>query len=145
SWDDDGMLSVRVRMDAESGAQFLASIESLAERDARRDRAEQKRSAAGSGADDVPGPDAQAEGVPRGQRTARRLAALTRLASAAADADRRAGDPPRREVVVHVDANVLADDAAAGKAHLEGGPALHPTRVRRMLCEATVVGLVHRD
>jgi hypothetical protein len=48
-------------------------------------------------------------------------------------------------VVVHVDGRVLADDAAAGRAHLEGGPALHPAQVRRMLCEATVVGLVHRD
>ena len=133
SWDDDGMLLLRVRMDAESGAEFLAAIESVAERDARRDRAAAKR--AGS----VP------QGIPRGQRTARRLAALNRLAAVAATADRRPGDPPRREVVVHVDADVLADDAAAGKAHLDGGPALHPARVRRMLCEATVVGMVHRN
>ena len=61
------------------------------------------------------------------------------LAEAAADADRRPGDPPRREVVVHVDAAVLADDAAAGRAFLEGGPALTPATARRMLCEATVV------
>jgi hypothetical protein len=144
SWDDDGMLTLRVRLDAESGAQLLAAIESLAERAARRDRAAAKRA-------ETPAPDPAAEhdpaahAVPRGQRTARRCAALTRLAAAAADADRRPGDPPRREVVVHVDADVLADDAAAGRAHLEGGPALHPARVRRMLCEAIVVGLVHRD
>ncbi|WP_448614976.1 DUF222 domain-containing protein [Modestobacter sp. URMC 112] len=139
SWDDDGMLTLRVRMDAESGAQFLASIESAAERDARRDRAADKRAGAESSARDG------STGIPRGQRTARRIAALKRLAAVVADADRRPGDPPRREVVVHVDAEVLADDAAAGRAHLEGGPALHPSRVRRMLCEASVVGLVHRN
>ena len=138
SWDDDGMLTLRVRMDGESGAELLAAIESLAERSARRDRAAAKRSAGDAAA------DTDQAGIPRGQRTARRCAALRQLAAAAADADRRAGDPPRREVVVHVDADVLADDAAAGRAHLEGGPALHPAQVRRMLCEATVVGLVHR-
>jgi hypothetical protein len=61
------------------------------------------------------------------------------LASAAADADRRAGDPPRREVVLHVDTAVLADDAAAGRAHLDGGPALSRRQVLRMACEATAV------
>ncbi|HYO36826.1 MAG TPA: DUF222 domain-containing protein, partial [Geodermatophilus sp.] len=51
---------------------------------------------------------------------------------------------PRGEVVVHVDAAVIADDAAAGRAHLEGGPPLHATQVRRMLCEATVVTMLSR-
>jgi hypothetical protein len=59
-------------------------------------------------------------------------------------AGRRAGDPPRREVVVHVDADVLAADAAAGRAHLEGGPALHPGQVRRMACEAALTVIVER-
>ena len=39
---------------------------------------------------------------------------------------------------------MLAEDAAAGRAHLEGGPALHPAQVRRMLCEATVVTMLER-
>jgi hypothetical protein len=70
--------------------------------------------------------------------------ALTTFAEAAADTGRRPGDPPRREVVVHVDAAVLADDAAAGRAYLEGGPALPPALARRMLCEATVVTMLER-
>ena len=45
---------------------------------------------------------------------------------------------------MHVDAAVVADDAAAGRAHLEGGPALHGSQVRRMLCEATVVTMLER-
>jgi hypothetical protein len=150
-WDEDGMLTLRVRMDAEQGAELLAAIESLAERDARRDRAAATRAAARTAAGGTPAdpadPAADDDGAtsPRGRLTARRCAAMTRLAAAAADADRRAGDPPRREVVVHVDADVLAEDAAAGRALLEGGPALHPAQVRRMLCEATVVGIVHRN
>ena len=93
-----------------------------------------------------PGEDDDELARARDRSTARRCAAVAQLASAAADADRRAGDPPRREVVVHADADaaVLADYAAAGRAHLEGGPALHPAQVRRMLCEATVVTMLER-
>jgi hypothetical protein len=76
---------------------------------------------------------------------ARRCRALGQLAEAASAAGRRAGDPPRRDVVVHVDADVLADDAAAGRAHLEGGPALHPAQVRRMACEAALTVIVERN
>ncbi len=58
--------------------------------------------------------------------------------------DRRPGDPPRREVVVHVDAAVLADDTAAGRAHFEGGPAITGAQARRMLCEATAVVMLEQ-
>jgi hypothetical protein len=139
-WDQDGMLHVRMCLAAEEGAQFLAGVDSLAERTARRERAAATRAGAEQGAG--PGDDEVARA--RDRSTARRCAAVAQLASAAADADRRAGDPPRREVVVHADAAVLADDAAAGLAHLEGGPALHPGQVRRMLCEATVVTMLER-
>ncbi|MGY1623117.1 DUF222 domain-containing protein [Geodermatophilus sp. SYSU D00965] len=151
-WDDDGMLTVHLRLDAEQGARFLAGVDSLAERAARRDRAQAKRAAAaGAPAGPVAAPastapervdDTDEVAMARERTTVRRCAALAQLADAAADADRRAGDPPRREVVVHVDAAVVADDAAAGRAFLEGGPALHATDVRRMLCEATVVTML---
>jgi hypothetical protein len=147
SWDDDGMLTLQVRMDAEEGAALLAAVESLAERDARRERAAAKRAAA---AERAVAPAAAAphcqdpQAFPRERMAARRCRALGQLAAAAAAADRRAGDPPQREVVVHVDADVLADDAAAGRAHLEGGPALHPSVVRRMACEAALTVIVER-
>ncbi len=157
-WDDDGMLHVRMCLDAEEGAAFLTGVDSLAERDARRERAAGKRAAgkqapAGSGSepgDGVDGNGTDGHGVDevaraRARTVRRRCAAVARLAAAAPEADRRAGDPPRREVVVHVDAAVIADDAAAGRAHLEGGPALHGSQVRRMLCEATVVTVLSRD
>ncbi|MCZ2821524.1 DUF222 domain-containing protein [Modestobacter sp. VKM Ac-2977] len=164
SWwtEDDGMISVQVRLEAEHGAEFLAAIESLAERDARRERAARRRTQAalagapeladgpepaggpelaGDVAGGVPGP-AEDEVEPRAVTTERRCRAMTQLAAAAADADRRAGDPPRREVVVVVDAAVLADDEAAGRAALEGGPALTPSQARRLACDAAVTAIV---
>jgi hypothetical protein len=143
-WDDDGMLVVRMRMDAEEGHRFLASVDSLAERDARRERAAAKRA-------DQKGDGSTEEAFERDEiaharerSAARRCAAVAQLADAARHSDRRAGDPPLREVVVHVDAAVVADDAAAGQAYLEGGPALHPSQVRRMLCESTVITMLER-
>jgi len=138
-WDADGMLTLQVRMDAEQGAALLAAVDSLAERDARRDRAAAKRAEA---VDEESARVGAAGTFPRERLSARRCRALGQLAEAAADAGRRVGDPPRREVVVHVDADVLADDGAAGRAHLEGGPALHPAQVRRMACEAELVVIV---
>jgi hypothetical protein len=45
-------------------------------------------------------------------------------------------------VVVHVDAAVLAEDTAAGRAHVEGGPAVTGAQARRILCDATVVAML---
>jgi hypothetical protein len=137
------MLVLRMRLDGEEGAQFLTAIDSLAERAARRERAAAKRSAASDPAAEL---DAELDevGLARERTTARRCAAVAQLAEAAAHVDRRAGDPPRREVVVHVDAAVMADDAAAGRAYIEGGPALHASQARRMVCEATVVTMLER-
>lgn len=58
--------------------------------------------------------------------------------------DRRPGDPPRREVVVHVDADVLAEDTAAGRAHYQGGPAITAAQARRLLCEAAAVMMIEK-
>jgi len=130
-WDADGMLVLQVRMDGESGAALLAAVESLAERDARRERAAAEKAAAGTDWDvDCPLDPAA---FPRERVSARRCRALAQLAGAAAEAGRRAGDP-----------DVLADDAAAGRAHMEGGPALHPAQVRRMVCEASLTVIVER-
>lgn len=157
-WDDDGMLVVRMRLGAEEGADFLAAVESRAEAEARHDRAASKRVPGSASAEAPPGaqdPDAAGSDDEAAEReqiacagertTVRRCAAVAALARAGHGADRRPGDPPLREVVVHVDATVLADDAAAGQAYLEGGPNLHPAQVRRMLCGATVVTMLERD
>jgi hypothetical protein len=134
------MLNVTMRMGPDEGAVFITGIESQVERDARRERAQEKKARG----DATAAPTHVDISAARERTTARRLAAVARSAEVAADADRRAGDPPRREVVVHVDAAVVADDAAAGRAYLEGGPALSGADVRRILCEATVVAMIEQ-
>ncbi len=156
-YDDDGFLTITVRLPAAEGAALMTAVEARAERDARRERAQAKRALArhdeirsSGGVVDL---DLQerctedaAVGRVRERTAARRVTALAALVQTGAGRDhRRPGDPPRREVVVHVDAAVLADDAAAGRAHVEGGPALTGAQTRRMLCEATVVAMLERD
>ena len=153
--DDEGFFTLRVRGPVERGAPMMAAIDSLAERDARRERARNKKATARQerirAAGGVVGPDLAercaedaAVGLARERRTARRITALTALAEARAGMDRRPGDPPRREVVVHVDADVLADDTAAGRAYHEGGSAVTGAQARRLLCEAGVVAMLEK-
>ncbi|MFD2091217.1 DUF222 domain-containing protein [Blastococcus deserti] len=153
--DDEGHLTLKIRMPAEAGAALMVAIDSLAERDARRERAQNARAqaahqqirAAGGRVDPAVAErcdDDQAVGLARERTAARRVAALGALAEARVAMGRRPGDPPRREVVVHVDADVLADDAAAGRAHFEGGPAITAAQARRMLCEATAVLMLEK-
>ena len=156
SWtDDEGYLTLKIRMPVEVGAPLLAQIDSLAERDARRERAQNKKAqarheamrAAGGRVDRAVAErcaEDAAVGLVRERTAARRIAALGALAEARVTMDRRPGDPPRREVVVHVDAAVLADDTAAGRAHYEGGPAITAPQARRMLCEATALVMLEQ-
>jgi hypothetical protein len=155
STDDEGYLTLSVRMPAEAGAALMTAIESLAEREARRERAQNTKAQARHAAvTDAGGrvdravvercAEDDAVGLARERRAARRIAALGALAEARVAMDRRPGDPPRREVVVHVDAGVLADDTAAGRAYVEGGPAITGAQARRMLCEATAVVMLEK-
>ncbi len=153
--DDEGYLTMKIRMRVETGTPLMTRIDSLAEREARRERAQNKKAqarheeirAAGGTVDravaDRCKEDA-AVGRVRERTAARRIAALGSLAEARVDLDRRPGDPPRREVVVHVDADVLADDTAAGRAFFEDGPAITGAQARRMLCEATAVVMLEQ-
>jgi hypothetical protein len=45
----------------------------------------------------------------------------------------------RHQVVVHVDAAVLADPARDGRAHIENGPAVAVETVRRLTCDGALV------
>jgi hypothetical protein len=153
--DDQGYLTLKIRMRPDTGHALLTRIDSLAEREARRECAQNKRAqashdqirAAGGTVDPAVAArclDDAAAGRARERTAARRIAALGSLAEACVSLDRRPGDPPRREVVVHVDADVLAQDTAAGRAHFEGGTAITGAQARRMLCEATVVAMLEQ-
>ncbi|NYJ05991.1 HNH endonuclease signature motif containing protein [Petropleomorpha daqingensis] len=154
-WIDEsaGCLTLKVRMPLEAGTELMCAIDALAEREARRERAQNTKAAAAHAEVRAAGgrvdrallercAEDAAVGLARERTAARRIAALGTLATARVELDRRPGDPPRREVVVHVDATVLADDTAAGRAHYEGGPAITGAQARRILCDATVVAML---
>jgi len=74
---------------------------------------------------------------------ARRADALVLMAEsllANGAASRPAGE--RNNIVVHVDAEVLADHDAPGRSEFEDGPALASESTRRLACDASVVRMV---
>jgi len=52
------------------------------------------------------------------------------------------GDNPDTEIIVHVSAETLTDDAHTGCCELEGGPALPCESARRLACDAGIVRLL---
>jgi hypothetical protein len=69
------------------------------------------------------------------------LARVAERALAQRAGNDRAAD--RFQVVVHVDAQVLADPEANGRCALEDGPHIAPETVRRLACDCTLRGLGH--
>jgi uncharacterized protein DUF222 len=70
--------------------------------------------------------------------------ALARVAERALACDAsQASTSDRFQVVVHIDAEVLADSAADGRCHLEDGPGLAPETVRRLACDGAVSVMRH--
>jgi len=137
-WNEDGSLRVAGRLNAEDGALLLTALTAAAEgveagRPARStvERPAANHEAAGSASSAV-GPCATRE-------------ALVELARAFLDPDPdRQSAAARHQVVVHVDADALAVDTAAGAAYLDGGPALSAEQVARIGCDASLVVLLRR-
>lgn len=169
-WHDegDGSVTLRLRLSAEDAAQLIAAVEHRAEVLTRRERvargqADSDDTGTGSGPDgrvrtpwtdwsaghDLPtGPAAHGHAreiaaVRRSRVTVARTAALLDLVRAGAHAvERLPGDPARREVLIRVDAAVLAGDAAAGQAALDGVAALTPSQARRLACDAAITAVL---
>lgn len=122
-YDEDGSLTVRVRLAPDAGARLVAAIERTVS-ELRRERA---------ACDEAP------DGRQPIDFDALRAEALLRLAE---------GDAPSTEVVVHVSAETLEDLAEAdGSGHVgccevEGGSALPAESARRLACDASVVRLL---
>jgi hypothetical protein len=138
-YDDDGTFVLNARLPPESGAVVLRAL------DAAMEVHEAEQPAALARDESYP-QDASAERfTPPVPRTRRRADALVWLAERALEG----GEAPALarlapEIVVHVDAGVLADDAP-GRSQLENGPAVAAETVRRLACDAGVVGLIERD
>ncbi len=120
-FDEDGMLVVRGRLDAEAGAVVMRALESASE--ALYESAEEKAE------------------IPIGQRRADALQLLAESALAH-ELDRgTSGD--RYQVVVHVDAETLADERASGVSVLEDGQHVPAGTSQRLACDAGKVVVRH--
>jgi hypothetical protein len=126
--DDDGMVVVRGRLEPEAGAVLVRALEAAREALYARTRP----ATFNSGQPDPPTP---------GQQRADALAlvaetALERGFDAAAGSE-------RYQVVLHVDAPVLADPDQPGQSALEDGGHVPAETSRRLACDATRVTMHH--
>jgi Domain of unknown function (DUF222)/HNH endonuclease len=134
-FDNDGMLVVRGRLSPERGALLVKALEVSAD----ELTADARGSSEPSGATETA---SASESRLTGDQL--KADALARVAERALACDAsQAWSSDRFQVVVHVDAEVLADPAADGRCHLEDGPGLAPETVRRLACDATVSVMHH--
>jgi hypothetical protein len=124
--DEDGMVVIRGRLTPEAGALLMQALSAARETLYRRTR----------DTDDV---SAETRSMAQLQADALELVAETALHH---DVD--PGAPGERyQVVVHVDASVLADSEAPGQSVLAGGTHVSAETSRRLACDATRVVMRH--
>jgi 5-methylcytosine-specific restriction endonuclease McrA len=130
--DEDGMVALRGRLEPEVGALLLQALAAARETLYRKARAD--------GADTSP-VDVSAETSTIAQQQAD---ALALLAETALHQGLDPGAPGERyQVVVHVDAEVLADPDAPGQSVLEEGPRVPAGTSQRLACDASRVVMRH--
>lgn len=128
--DEDGMVTVRGRLTPEAGAVLLQAL--AAAREALYQQAHQVEFNRG---------DVSAETPPMAQQQAD---ALALLAETALHHGIDPGAPGERyQVVVHVDAPILADPERPGQALLEDGAHVSAETSRRVACDASCVVMQH--
>src|SRR6266849_10115198 len=131
--DEDGMVVLRGRLEPEVGALLLQALAAARESLYQRAR-ERARAATGFGhvSEDTP------------TVTQQRADALALLAETALHHGLDPGTPGERyQVVVHVDAQVLADPDQPGQSVLEGGTRVSAETSRRLACDANRVVMRH--
>jgi hypothetical protein len=130
--DDDGMVVLRGRLTAELGELFLRAL------DAARETLYQRRRAGAPTASDPAAP------APTGPQ--QRADALVLLAETALHHELDPGSPGERyQVVVHVDAGVLADPDQPGQSVLDEGTLVSAETSRRLACDASRVVMRHDE
>jgi 5-methylcytosine-specific restriction endonuclease McrA len=130
--DEDGMVVVRGRLTPEAGAVLMQAL--AAARETLYQRAH-GTDAAGSPGDVSAGTSSMAQ---------QQADALALLAETALHHDLDPGAAGERyQVVVHVDAEVLADPEAPGQSVLEGGTHVPAETSRRLACDASRVIMRH--
>jgi hypothetical protein len=153
--DDDGMVIVRARLEPQAGAVFIQAI--AAARQALRQRARPQdaadgpagpRSAGGSAGPryvDGPAEPLYQDGSPEAPTVEQQEAdALALVAETALHHGIDPGVPGERyQVVVHVDAAVLADANAPGQSVVEDGAYVPAETSQRLACDASQVVMRH--
>ena len=130
--DEDGMVVVRGRLTPEAGAVLMQAL--AAARETLYQRAHSTDAASNP-------QDVSAETSSMAQQQAD---ALALLAETALRHEIDPGAPGERyQVVVHVDASVLADPEAPGQSVLEGGTHVSYETSRRLACDASRVVMRH--
>jgi uncharacterized protein DUF222 len=138
-FDDDGFLVLAGKLAPEEGAVVARALEALVDdlvRDQRR-QVRQTRAPIDQGPEDAPGEVDDRWGATRADALVR----MARLALAESSQPIR----DRAQVVVHVDAHVLAHrgpEEADGRCEVEDGPALSRAAALRLTCDAAVVTLL---
>jgi 5-methylcytosine-specific restriction endonuclease McrA len=128
--DEDGMVTIRGRLTAEAGAVFMQALAAAREILYQRERSRASR------LEDVPAETPYLEH--------QQADALTLLAEAGLHHCLDPGAPGERyQVVVHVDAPVLADAEAPGQSVLDGGTRVPAETSQRLACDATRVIMRH--
>ena len=123
--DEDGMVKIRGRLTAEVGAVLMKAL------DAAREALYQRRR------EDAPEGDAPTMAQQQAD-------ALAVLAETALHKGLDPGTPAERyQVVVHVDATVLADASQSGQSELEDGMRVPAGTSQRLACDATRVVMRH--
>jgi Domain of unknown function (DUF222)/HNH endonuclease len=132
--DGDGMVVIRGRLEPEVGAVVMQAL--AAAREALYRRRE---------ANNVPAGTSVVDGSPEAPTMEQQQAdALALVAETALHRGMDSGAPGERyQVVVHVDAQVLADAAAAGQSVLEGGVRVPAETSQRLACDASRVVMRH--
>jgi hypothetical protein len=127
----DGSWSLRGSLTAEDGALLARALD--AARDELRDRDRQT-------GDGVPAGTSSTSDI-GGARNADALGLMAETLLASGPAERAGGD--RYQVVVHVDAETIGNDATAGATIIDGSVA--PETARRIACDASVIRMTERD
>ena len=135
-FDSDGMLVVQGRLAPEQGALLMKALEASVD-ELRTDK-DTSAEVSGGGQSLVNEPVAK----PSGDQLW--ADGLVRVAERALDADAAgAASTDRYQVVLHVDAEVLASPEADGRCELENGPALAPETARRLACGGSAYVMAH--
>jgi len=130
--DEDGTVVLRGRLTPEVGALVLRALAAARETLYQRNRDEKTAN-----------PAASADRPTMAQQQAD---ALALLAEAALHHELDPGAPGERyQVVLHVDAPVLADPDQPGQSVLEGGTHVSPETSRRLACDASRVVMRHDE